>query len=59
MRTFEQLRKDLASAPPSTPDDVIVLIDGRRLDTKDKVLAWLAEIESDRIAGRSALDTLV
>lgn len=56
--TFEQLRKDLGNAPPSTPDDVIVLMDGRRLDTKEKVLGWLAELEVDRAAGRSVLDSL-
>jgi hypothetical protein len=40
-------------AGPSTPDDVSVTWDGRRLDTKDKVLAFLAEIEADRTAGVS------
>lgn len=40
-------------AGPSTPDDVSVTWDGRRLDTKDKILAFLAEIEADRTAGVS------
>ena len=39
------------NARPSTPDDVTVLRDGRRLDTKEKVLAWLGEIETERAAG--------
>lgn len=43
-------------AGPSTPDDVPVTRDGRRLDTKDKVLAFLAEIEADRAAGVSLND---
>jgi hypothetical protein len=38
---------------PSTPDDVSVTRDGRRLDSREAVLAWLAEVEADRTAGRS------
>jgi hypothetical protein len=33
-------------------------LDGRRLDTKEKVLAFLAEIEVDRVAGRTIPDKL-
>lgn len=40
------------AAAPSTPDDVSITRDGRRLDSKDAVLAWLAEVEADRQAGR-------
>ncbi|MDQ6727164.1 MAG: hypothetical protein M3066_13510 [Actinomycetota bacterium] len=40
-------------AGPSTPDDVSVTWDGRRLDSKDKVFAFLAEVEADRAAGVS------
>ena len=46
-------------AVPATSDGVTVLLDGRRLETNAKVLAWLAEIEEDRAAGRSVLDKLV
>ena len=35
------------SLPPSL-DDVSITKDGRRLDTKEKVLEFLAEIESAR-----------
>ncbi len=56
--TFEQLAESHRRALPPTPDDVTVLFDGRRLDSKEKVLAWLAEIDSDQAAGRSALDEL-
>lgn len=56
--TFEELSESHRNAPPPTPDDVTVLFDGRRLDSKEKVLEWLAEIESDRTAGRSALADL-
>ncbi len=40
-----------AAAPP-TDDDVSITRDGRRLDSKEAVLAWLAEVEADRAAGR-------
>jgi len=36
---------------PPTPDDVSITLDGRRLDSKEKVLEWLAEIEAEREAG--------
>jgi hypothetical protein len=37
---------------PATDDDVSVTRDGRRLDSREAVLAWLAEVEADRAAGR-------
>jgi hypothetical protein len=40
-----------AAAPP-TPDDVSITRDGRRLDSKEAVEAWLAEVEAERAAGR-------
>ena len=43
---------------PPTPDDVTITLDGRRIDSKEKALAWLAEIEADRAAGKTAADTL-
>lgn len=38
-----------------TLDDVSVTLDGRRLDFKEKVLAFLTEIEADVAAGRTVL----
>lgn len=35
-----------------TDDNVSITMDGRRLDSKEAVLAWLAEVEADRSAGR-------
>lgn len=35
-----------------TDDNVSITMDGRCLDSKEAVLAWLAEVEEDRIAGR-------
>ncbi len=40
------------SAGPATRDDTSITMDGRRLDTKDAVLAWLREVETERAAGR-------
>jgi len=34
-------------AGPPTPDDVSVTTDGRRLDSKEAVLAWWAEVGPD------------
>ncbi len=41
------------AAAPATDDDVSITLDGRRLDSKEAVLAWLAEVEAERAAGRS------
>ncbi|MHB1726665.1 MAG: hypothetical protein ACYCVN_10015 [Acidimicrobiales bacterium] len=43
---------------PATPDDVTITLDGRRIDSKEKALAWLSELEADRAAGKTAADTL-
>lgn len=37
---------------PSTADDVSITVDGRRLDSKEAVVAWLADVDADRAAGR-------
>ena len=42
---------------PPTPDDVTITLEGRRIDSKEKAIAWLAEIEADRVAGKTAADT--
>jgi hypothetical protein len=36
------------SAEPPTADDVTVLLDGRRLDSKESIEAWLRELEALR-----------
>jgi hypothetical protein len=43
---------------PPTPDDVTITLDGRRIDFKEKAIAWLAEIEADRAAGKTGADNL-
>jgi hypothetical protein len=47
---------DVGRSP--TPDDVTITLDGRRIDSKEKAIAWLAEIEADRAAGKTAADVL-
>lgn len=39
--------------PPPTDDDVSITNDGRRLDTKEKVIEFLAELAADREAERT------
>jgi hypothetical protein len=35
-------------AEPPTDDDVTILWDGRRLDSREAVMEWLAEVEAKR-----------
>jgi hypothetical protein len=42
--------RDLAGDRPPTDDDVPITRDGRRLDTPEKVIAFLEEINSRRDA---------
>jgi hypothetical protein len=50
----EEFVARVQAAAPSTPDDVSITLDGRRLDSREAVLAWLAEVEADRAAGRGS-----
>ena len=43
----------MRNAPPATPDDQSRTWDGRVLDTKEKMLEFLAELEEARRTGRS------
>lgn len=49
--TFEELAKAIKHAPPPTPDDVSITWDGRAIDTKEKLFAWLKEVEANEKAG--------
>ena len=40
----------MRSAGPPTEDDVTVLDDGRRLDSRESVEAWLREVEAIRVS---------
>ncbi|MGH9091992.1 MAG: hypothetical protein ACRDZR_11540 [Acidimicrobiales bacterium] len=46
--TAEELIERVRHSPPPTDDDVTILWDGRRLDSKEAVLAWVAEVEAAR-----------
>jgi hypothetical protein len=50
----EQLAGAARAARPRTDDEVSITWDGRRLDSREKVLAFLAEIEAARDGGRDA-----
>lgn len=47
----EEFLARVRQAAPSTDDDVSITRDGRRLDSKEAVLAWLAEVDAERVAG--------
>lgn len=46
--TAEELIERVRHAPPPTEDDVTILWDGRRLDSREAVMGWLAEVEAKR-----------
>ena len=48
----------MRSAGPPTDDDVTVLPDGRRIDSREAAEAWLAELDAIRAAeaANQALD---
>ncbi|CAN5820136.1 hypothetical protein BH18ACT2_BH18ACT2_05830 [soil metagenome] len=47
VRTWESARELVGTEPP-TDDDVPITIDGRRLDTPEKVIAFIDEINERR-----------
>lgn len=47
----EEIREMSRDLPPATSDDVSITSDGVRLDSKEKVLAFLAELERERQVG--------
>ncbi len=48
--TAEELAEALRNASLASVDDVTVLPDGRRIDSRKRALAWLAELAADRAA---------
>lgn len=48
VRTFDEIAELMRTAPPPTADDVTILADGRRLDTPEKVRAWVHEMNAER-----------
>ncbi len=48
-KTVVEWAERMHSAAPPTEDDVTVLLDGRRLDSRESVEAWLAEVDAIRV----------
>lgn len=48
--TAQEFNEMLRDAAPPTPDDVSITADGRRLDTKEAVIAFFAELEAETSA---------
>lgn len=46
--TVEELAEALRQSPPPSEDDVTILWDGRRIDNKEAVMEWLAEVAVKR-----------
>jgi hypothetical protein len=47
-KTAEEVIERMRHAAPPTPDDVSILWDGRRLDSRQAVLEWVAEVDAKR-----------
>ena len=54
MLSVKHLAEAARAAQPRTADDVSITWDGRRLDSREKVLEFLAELETERAGGRDA-----
>ncbi len=50
---WPELKAKMEAGGPPSSDDVSVTTDGRRLDSKEKVLEFLAELETEREAART------
>jgi hypothetical protein len=50
VRTAEELDAELRSAANPSSDDVTILWDGRRIESRENALAWLAEVAAAREA---------
>jgi len=46
--TADELVERVRHAAPPTEDDVTILWDGRRLDSRESALEWLAEVAAKR-----------
>jgi hypothetical protein len=53
VRTLPEMLAEMEAGPPPTPDDVCVAADGTRLDTPEKVRAWIDEVNIARLAAQA------
>jgi hypothetical protein len=54
VRTFREMAEAFEHASPPTDDDVCITRDGRRLDSPEKVRAFLDELNASVAAERAA-----
>ena len=54
VRTFQEVAEAFEHAPEPTEDDVCITHDGRRLDSPEKVRAFLDELNASLAAERGA-----
>lgn len=47
-KTAKEGIERMRHARPPSPDDVSILWDGRRLDSREAVMEWLAEVDAKR-----------
>ncbi len=47
-KSAEDVIERMSHGAPPTPGDVTILWDGRRLDSREAVLEWLAEVDAKR-----------
>jgi len=55
-KTAEEVIERMGHAAPPTPDDVTILWDGRRLDSREAAMDWLAEVDATRAADAVGAD---
>jgi len=56
-KTIVEWAERMRSAGPPTEDDVTVLLDGRRLNSRETVEAWLKEVEAIRVLEGATRDS--
>jgi len=55
-KTAEEVIERMRHAAPPTPDDVTILWDGRRLDSREAAMEWLAEVDAKRAEEAAGTD---
>lgn len=52
--SWDELKEKMEAGGPRTADDVSITTDGRRLDSREAVLEFFAELEAEREAERQS-----
>ncbi|HTT90432.1 MAG TPA: hypothetical protein VMF65_12845 [Acidimicrobiales bacterium] len=55
-KSAEEVIERMSHAAPPTPGDVTILWDGRRLDSREAVMEWLAEVDAKRAEKAAGAD---